>query len=161
MTPFEDLWKGRFVKSAQFKDKDVTLTLNSLAREELEGDKGKAFKVVAKFSDGRVEMILNRTNGEALRAMFGGDVERWIGKRITFWPAPFFDPFEKKWTTAIRVRGSPDISAPVSYTVKMPKKKAEVFTAIPTPDPRKAKAPGAKPTPPAAVQPPTDSEMIP
>ncbi len=48
--------------------------------------------------------MLNRTNGECLKAMFGRDTGEWIGKRVTLYPA------EYQGETAIRVKGSPDMT---------------------------------------------------
>ena len=62
-------------------------------------------------------LVLNRTNGECIKAMFGRDVDKWRGKRITLCVGSFNDE------PCIRIRGSPDIAEPVTFDLKLPKKK--------------------------------------
>lgn len=118
------LHPSRFLKSAEFAGKDVTYTIASIQLEELESEDGKSkTKGVVGFRETKKLLVINRTNSDCIKGMFGRETDNWIGKRVTFFPAPFFDNFTKEHTTAIRVRGSPDIKEATTVTIHLPKKK--------------------------------------
>ena len=117
------LFPSEYLKSAQFNGRDVTLTIKSVSLEELEGIQGKKLKGIIGFQERPLKWVLNRTNASALVAMFGRETDAWRGKRVTLWPAPFTDPQTGEATTAIRVRGSPDISANMEFELRLPRKK--------------------------------------
>lgn len=121
---WDQLFPSRFLKSGEFKGKDVTLVIRRIRTEELPDDKGGArVRGVIGFDGTKKELVLNRTNGECIKGMFGRDTSKWIGKRVTLFPAPFTDPFTGEVGTAIRVRGSPDLTADQTIEVKLPKKR--------------------------------------
>jgi hypothetical protein len=115
---YDELFPGRFLKAGEFKGKDYTLTIVSIRLEELPQDKGgQRIRGVIGFKETKKELVLNRTNGECLRGMWGRDTSAWIGKRVTLYPAPY------DGDVAIRVKGSPDLEAPMMVEVKLPRKK--------------------------------------
>lgn len=119
------LHPSRFLKSAEFRGKDVTYTIRSIELEELEDEQGKKkTKGIVGFAETPKLLVINRTNSDCIKGMFGRETDNWVGKRVTFYPAPFFDNFTKEHTTAIRVRGSPDIKESVTVSVHLPRKKA-------------------------------------
>ncbi len=119
----------RFLKSGEFKGRDVTFTIADVQLEELEReDNSKERKGIVAFRETEKLLVLNKTNSKCLSAMFGVETESWKGKRATFFPFPMKDPFTKEDITGIRVRGSPDITAPVSVSIKLRKKKAQTMT---------------------------------
>src|SRR5688500_5095775 len=111
---YESLFPGRFIKSADLKGKDVTLAIRAVRSEEIDGKP----KAILGFEGTKKEMVMNRTNAEALKLMFGRETDDWFGKRVTIYPATIADPFNGGTTTAIRVRGSPDITKPANATVQ-------------------------------------------
>lgn len=130
---YDQLFPGRFLKSGQFQGREVTLTIKGVRIEALPQDKGgEKPKGIIAFVEKPQELVLNRTNGECIKAMFGRDVDKWTGKKITLFPAPFTDSFTGEQTTAIRVRGSPDIAASKSIEVRLPRKKPIAMTMIKT-----------------------------
>lgn len=165
---FDELFPGRFVKSGQFKGRDVTLTIKAIRLEALPSEKGgEKVKPILTFEKTPLELVLNRTNGESIKAMFGRETDAWLGKRVTFWPAPFTDPFTGEVGTAIRVRGSPDIAAPVSFELRLARKKATTVRLLKTAGQAKGKVATAPTTPPAPQPargeppPPDDAEQWP
>lgn len=130
---FDELFPGRFLKSGQFKGKDVTLTIRSIRLEELPDDKGgKKVKGIIGFTETPLELVLNRTNGESFKALWGRDTSNWVGKRITLWPAPYTDNSTGEVSTAIRVRGSPDLEKNISFELKLARKKSATVTLLKT-----------------------------
>ena len=137
---FDKLFPARFLKAGEFAGKDVTLTIAGVRLEELESQKGKETKAIVGFRETKKQLVLNKTNALCVRAMFGRETDAWVGKRVTFYPAAI--QFQDS-DLAIRVRGSPDLKAPVTFELKLPRKQPKSTTLLPT------KA-GANPPPAAA-----------
>lgn len=114
---FDKLFPGRFLKAGEFGGKAVTLTITDVKIEDLEGDGGTKTKGIVAFAESKKQLVLNRTNGECIKAMFGRDTDAWLGKRITLYPAPY------EGDVAIRVKGSPDIDKTTTVEVKLPRKR--------------------------------------
>lgn len=117
---YDALFPGRFVKAGDFKGNDVTLTIANVRIEDLPNDAGgNKVKGIIAFEGKKKEWVLNRTNGEALKAMWGRDTGEWIGKRVTLFPALF------NGEPCIRVRGSPDLEEPLTFELKLPRKRPQ------------------------------------
>lgn len=135
---FDQLFPGRFLKASIFAGHDVTLTIANVRIEDLPSETGGTkVKGILSFEGKKLELVLNRTNGEAIKAMFGRDTGEWIGKRVTFYPATF------NGEPCIRVRGSPDLSEPLDYELKLPRKRPQRQRLLVTKANGKATAPPA------------------
>lgn len=150
---YDALFPGRFVKAGDFKGKDVTLTISNVRIEDLPNDAGgNKVKGIIAFEGKKKEWVLNRTNGEALKAMWGRDTGDWIGKRVTLYPAQF------NGDLAIRVRGSPDLTEPLDYELKLPRKRPQKMRLLVTGKPNGKAAPPPPPEPETAPEPIVDPE---
>jgi hypothetical protein len=119
---YDELFPGRFLKAVEFNGRDLTMVIASVVLEEMpdkkgnkvnkDGERVKVKPLVAfTTTDGRPvekQLVLNRTNAECLKGMFGRKTGAWVGKRVTFFPVTVEAFGEEK--PAIRVRGSPDIA---------------------------------------------------
>jgi hypothetical protein len=114
---YDQRFPGRFLKSGEFQGRDATLTIRDIDLEEMEERKGVKTKCILSFRETKKQLVLNRTNGECLKGMFGRATRDWIGKRVTFYPATV-EAFGAP-TLAIRVRGSPDIARDLEVTCKV------------------------------------------
>lgn len=135
---FDELYPGRFIKAGDLKGRDVNLTITEVVMEELEGSK-KQFKGVISFKEVPKQLVLNRTNGECIKAMFGRKIADWIGKRITIYPANIQSDLAD---LAIRIKGSPDIARDVTFMLTLARKRPRETTLKKTPTGK------GKPTPP-------------
>lgn len=158
---YETLFPSRFIRSADFQGKDVTLTILKVFTEEIE-DKTKA---IMSFDGTKKQLVLCRTNAESCKLMWGAECDAWIGKRLTLYAATIKDPFGDGEITATRVRGSPDITEAKSATVQRGRKTIKVSvkpTAKPVPT-AKANGKAASPSPPAEPADPTvaSTETVP
>jgi hypothetical protein len=138
------MFPSRFLRSQEFKGKEVTLKIAGVHLEDLatEGPKVKGQaptkrKGLVSFADTEKLWVINRTNADCLKAMFGRDTDKWIGRRVTLYPAPFENRLTGETTTCIRVLGSPDIAAPVSALVALPLRKPITMRMART-DPKKS-----------------------
>lgn len=152
---FDRLFPNRFLKAGEFQRRDVTLTIARVQLEELEGAKGKENKAIIAFRETPKQLVLNKTNGLSIKAMFGRETDNWVGKRVTLYPAEI--KFEDS-DLAIRVRGSPDIAAHITFELKLARKKPRQVTL------QKTGTPGPAPTPPppteTPTEPPTDGSFL-
>ncbi len=118
---FSELYPNRFLHADLFKGKKATLTIKNIQIEELQGEKGKAEKVVVSFTERPLEFVMPKTCGFCLKRMFGSDPNLWIGKRVTWYPTE--TTFGKQVVDCIRVWGSPDIAADMPITIPQGRKK--------------------------------------
>ena len=115
---YDQLFPGRFMKAGEFQGKDVTLTVSDIELEELPQEKGgDKPRGILSFRETKKKLVLNRTNGECIKGMFGRNPQEWIGKRVTLFPS------EWNGEPCIRVKGSPELAAPMAVEVKLPKRK--------------------------------------
>ena len=127
---YDEMFPGRFLKAGLLLGKEHTLTISDVRIVALEGDKGVQDRAIVSFDGASRGMVLNRTNAECLRAMFGSDVGAWTGKRVTIYPTR--DRFGSEEVDAIRIRGSPDLAAPVTAVVRLPKRKPKSIALVKT-----------------------------
>ena len=122
---FDELYPGRFIKSGDLRGRDVNLTISGVEVDDLEGTKGKQAKGVVHFKETKKALVLNRTNGECIKAMFGRKIADWIGKRVTLYPAKIESEVAD---LAIRIRGSPDLAADVDFELHLARKRPRPMT---------------------------------
>lgn len=119
---YDELFPGRFLKAGLLNGRDVTLTIAQVDIEPLPQDDGKTrVRGVITFQKTDKQLVLNSTNGQCLRAMFGRKVQDWIGKRVTL--RAELDNFGSKKVDAIRIAGSPDLAEPMTIEISMPRRK--------------------------------------
>lgn len=115
---YDELYPGRFLKAGELQGKKVTLTIESIEMEELEGEGGKKMKPIFAFRETNRQIPWCKTNGICMKEMFGPEVQaHWVGKRVTFFPT------EWNGEPAIRIWGSPDIDRDMNVTVALPRRK--------------------------------------
>lgn len=141
---YDELYPGRFIKAGDLHGRDVNLTITRVRKDELEGQKGKQVKGVLSFKETKKELVLNRTNGECIKAMFGRKLAEWVGKRVTFYPAAIQSEVAD---LAIRVRGSPDLASDVSFTLALARKRPRDMVMKKTATGKTAPAPTPAPEP--------------
>jgi hypothetical protein len=115
---FDELFPGNYIKSGDVANKP-TYTIKRATLRLVEGNKGDGavLKGNVYLEEEQRTWLLNRTNGECLKAMFGKSLKGWEGKRVTL----FEGVFEEQ--PCIRVWGSPDIPADTSITLALGRKR--------------------------------------
>lgn len=133
------LLEGDYIKAVEFGDKlptNPTYTIVAINIETMPNIRkpGKETnKGVVMFSEIPRGWVMNRTNVECLKALFGPDTENWLRHRVTLGTEP------TKTGPGIRVIGSPDITRDVIAEWTPPRQKKQVKRLIPT-----GTAPGGK-----------------
>jgi len=125
---YDELFPGRFIKAGLLKGREVTLTISSVAVEKLPQDDGTVRDrgIIAFRERPDKQLVLNSTNGQCIKAMFGRVLADWIGKRVTL--APERDRFGREMVDCIRIAGSPDLPADIQIEVVLPRKKPKPRT---------------------------------
>jgi hypothetical protein len=114
---FDHLFPGRFLKAGQLGTGKPTVTIKSVDLDRLPSDKGgEETKGVITFAEMQYQLVLNKTNGLCLRAMFGREVARWIGRKITLYAGTW------NREPAVRIWGSPELTEEKSVTIKLPRR---------------------------------------
>jgi hypothetical protein len=144
---YDELFPGRFLKAGLFVT-PKTLAIKRIDTESLPQDDGHdKVRGIISFERTDKQLVLNSTNGQCLRAMFGSTLADWIGKRVTFQSER--DRFGKEMVDAVRVVGSPDLAHDMTIEIKLPRKK---------PKQRLLKRTGqARPSQPQPISPPPEA----
>lgn len=143
---------GTYITAAELIGKEPTLTIERVTLEKVESMKanddeggGKMkdrWVVYFKESRGGRGWLLNRTNAECIRELWGREVDGWLGHKVTLHTQTV--RVGPKMEPGIRVKGSPELSEPRTFDLRLPRKKPIKTTLVPTA--RKAAAAAAADT---------------
>lgn len=137
MATYDQRHPGRFIKAGEFEGKPVTLTIASVDTADLEKEdgttKGEAIITFKEKGHGgrAIQFVMNKTNDQAISAMFGEEDTKWPGKRVTLYPEKDTSG-QSDSGLCIRVLGSPDLKQPIEFLVKLPRRKPQKRKLIPT-----------------------------
>ena len=127
------LLEGEYIKAVELDGVKLptnpTYTIKSIEIELLPNLKkpGKEInKGVVSFREIERGWVMNRTNVECLKALFGGETQGWVGKRVTLGVEP------TKTGPGIRVVGSPDIEREVVAEWTPPRQRKVTKKMVPT-----------------------------
>jgi len=148
-----------YISATEFNGKTPTVTIDHVAVVNLEGEDGKTkAKPVVYFREAKRGWVLCKTTALMLAAMFTPETDMWTGKRVTLFAENVQVGKERR--PGIRVKGSPDITSAVTFSLKLPKKKAQTIRLLKT-DGKGGTV--EDPTPPPDVPPdaPVDPDSVP
>ena len=129
---YDQLFPGRFIKAGEMHGRAVTLTVRDVYLDVLEQEDGREKQqAIIAWQETDREMALNKTNAQSIMAMFGPDSGDWIGKRITLYPETDSSGLSDSGV-CLRVKGSPDITAPITAQIRLPRRKPMTRTLVPT-----------------------------
>lgn len=118
---WDELFPGRFLKAGMLGDSKPTMTIKAVERELLPSEKGgDEPRTILSFQERPFELSINKTNAKLLLAMFGRQVQTWVGKRITLYRTEVKS--FGKMEPCIRIWGSPDLTADMNVEVKLLKR---------------------------------------
>lgn len=90
---WRSMFEGKYLGAWNLIDadgnrRDVTVTIESVTAEMVVGEGGKKNKKpVLRFVGKDLPMVIGKTVGKTIAAMYGHDTKAWIGRRITLYPA--------------------------------------------------------------------------
>ena len=112
-----ELFPARFIGSEDLQGKTPTLTMDKLVVEKVGHAGAEESKAVLYFREKRkatgepIQLVLPKTNALAIAAMFGNEADEWTGHKITL--TSEMVKFGRDTVPAIRIMGSPELTAPV------------------------------------------------
>lgn len=131
---------GEYISAAELVGKTVTLTIHKVTLEKVESLKGgdddtggkMKDKIVVYFEESKSGRgwLLNRTNAEAIKELWSRETDNWLGHKITLFTQQV--KVGKKLEPGIRVKGSPELTEPRQYELKLPRKRPILVTLLPT-----------------------------
>lgn len=95
-------------------DDTFTVTIKSYDVETVTNEQGRSQKGVLHFKENVKPLILNVTNGKTIAALYGRDIEGWIGQQITL----YYDPDVRIGRQKV---GGTRVKAPVLTPQELPK----------------------------------------
>lgn len=153
---------GTYITAAELVGKEPTLTIERVTLEKVESMKATDDDGAGKLKDriivyfreskGGRGWLLNRTNAECIKELWGRETTEWTGHRITLYTTNV--RVGPKMEPGIRVKGSPELTEARSFELKLPRKKPIRTTLLPTAKKAAAKSHDAAST--AAADPPVD-----
>ena len=81
---------------------DATVTISKVEAKKIRNKTAANFKPILHFRGKEKALVCNKTNGKTIAAMYGNDVEKWLGKRITIYATT--TTFGSETVGCIRVR---------------------------------------------------------
>ena len=132
MADYRAFFQSDYLTAAEFGKRTPTFTIGAIKKMDLPNpDTGEMrSKGVIYFREIKRGLVLNRSNGQLIAAMFGNETDNWIGKGVTL-HAEEVQVGTKK-DLGIRVIGSPDLKAPVDAVIVLPRKKPKKVRLVPT-----------------------------
>lgn len=132
---------GTYITAAELIGKEPTLTIDRVTLEQVEslkpaGDEGGNGKtkdrLIVYFKESKSDRgwLVNRTNAECIKELWGRETNDWIGHRITLYTTNV--RVGPKMEPGIRVKGSPELTEPRAFELKLPRKKPIRTTLLPT-----------------------------
>lgn len=151
-TSYDELFPGRFLRAHECMDKP-TYTIKAVTIETLPTEKGEKDTGIIAFRETPRGLVLNKTNGQCLKHMFGRVLTDWVGRRVTLMCDDNVQ-LGRERVSGVRIYGSPDIDADTACEIKHPKKKARMHPLKRTGGPAKD-----KPKPPDTVDAAEDARV--
>ena len=159
-TQYDELFPGRFLKAGELGGRAATVTISAVDKESLPQDKGgEKVRGIISFKGRDKQWVLNNTNGQCLKAMWGDQPQQWVGHRVTLVSEQVYLGREK--VNAVRVKGSPELTKPLDVVIRLPRRKDVTRTLVPT-GRQQAREPPREQRPPGAVAPddePSDDQL--
>jgi len=129
---YDALFPGRFIKAGEMSGKPVTMTIADVYLDHLEGEDGREKpQAIVAFKETKREWALNKTNAQCLLAMWGQDSGDWVAKRVTLFAERDASGLSDSGL-CLRVKGSPDITKSIVAEIKLPRRKPQKRTLVPT-----------------------------
>src|SRR3990167_3481787 len=82
MTTIDDLFPSKYLRAADIAHEPV-VTIKGVSKENMKNQEGKEeTKPVLYFNELEKGIVLNKTNANTVKSMYGEVIEEWVGKRI-------------------------------------------------------------------------------
>ena len=112
------------LSAADLGEHSPTVTITAVDGGVFESEDGKKDKkALLTFAGKEKRLAANVINCTLIEAMFGPEVEAWIGHPITLMADKVEVAGHLKGQPCIRIKGSPELKMPVTVDIKLPRRK--------------------------------------
>jgi hypothetical protein len=118
---YDEMRPGRFLKAGLFGGKPVTLTIQAVNLDDLDGEKGRVTEGIVRFNETDKGWVLNSTNKQCMKALFGEAPDAAVGHKVTLYAAR--TNLSGEDVEAIRVWGTPELERDRVIEIHLPKRK--------------------------------------
>lgn len=137
MPDYKTLFTGRYLASPDLGKNEPTVKIARVISELVKDDEKKTerYRWIMFFEGKDKGMLLNRSNAMILAALCKSDkTEDWVGHSITLGVRDV--KLGGETVDGLRVVGSPELTAPMTVVLKLPRKKPIDWVLKPTGKPR-------------------------
>ena len=99
---FRQMFPRKYLGAEELNDSEIQDTISRVTMENVGTDGQPEEKPVVYFSDGCKGLVLNVTNGNAIKAAYGDDTDGWLGKPLILFPST--TDFRGKVVACLRVK---------------------------------------------------------
>jgi hypothetical protein len=96
-----DAFPSNYIRAADLKDRQVTVTMSHVNMEDIGGD----HKPVLYFKGKEKGLVLNKTNSTNIAMIYGDDTDGWEGGEVILFPTMV--DFQGKSVAAVRIKVPP------------------------------------------------------
>lgn len=96
-----EAFPSNYLKASDLKGQDVRVTIDRITMEDIGGD----HKPIVYFQGKEKGLVLNKTNGMNIAAMYGPETDGWAGNPVILYST--WVDFQGRSVEAIRVRPTP------------------------------------------------------
>ena len=85
MPDYRKMYDKDYLGAWDIEGKDFTLKIREVKQGDLQSAGGKSKRPVVMFDGAEKGLVLNKTNGKTIAALYGTKTEAWVGKSITIY----------------------------------------------------------------------------
>lgn len=112
MTRFHDIVPTKYICFEDLRGQDVTVTVRAFAAEKMFANGKQQIRPVLYFEGKAKGMVVNATINDTLTALYGPELEGWVGKRITIYPTTDDRGGQERMVVRVRPTVPPAKAAP-------------------------------------------------
>lgn len=95
----DSVFPSKYLGAPDLQGRDLTVTVDRIDMETIGTDR----KPVMYFRGGRKGLVLNKTNSNCIKQLYGNETDDWTGQKLTLFTA--WVEFQGKQVEAVRIRG--------------------------------------------------------
>ncbi len=112
MTRFHDIVPTKYICFEDLRGQDVTVTVRAFTAEKMFANGKQQTRPVLYFEGKAKGMVVNATINDTLTALYGPELEGWVGKRITIYPTTDDRGGQERMVVRVRPTVPPAKAAP-------------------------------------------------
>lgn len=85
MQDYRSMYDQQYIGAWDLGDGDITVTIAKFEAGKVKNKDGESRKIILFFEGSKTSkgMVVNKTNARTIAGLYGKDVSKWVGRRIT------------------------------------------------------------------------------